>query len=387
MAEEIAETKAEVAPQPQLTYENITEAFMNLPKGELDAQVDEMMKDDDAPAQAEESEEPETKEAPKEEKKEAAPTKVKIIQLKVGDKTVDVPNDALIPIKINGKIENLTIEEAGRRASGDVAIEKRHDDLRKKELTVKEIEEKANIAIKNFADLREPIEQKDFLSFLQKTPEILGLDPVDFEVNLLSTLGPIAAQWNALSEEEKKSLVRDRKVTVLEKEKQDLTTAQEAQVKNQKAQEFVAKYCEENKIEQPEFIRGLNTLRKLKEEGQLDHVPEITPDVIKEYLVLEGTEARIKTALAKVVPSLADDANVIGDLLQQVGGQNPDDSDLEEIVRAVYGDASTDVDEARAEEKLNKKLNKTSNPSSIKPPPQTKTGAASSKVFRPDDHW
>lgn len=378
-------------PKSSYTYENISELFdaakaPPLPDPALVvAETETEQTSTETPvvdvSSKTESDEDEVSDAPAS-AAAAAKAAIRTFKVRIGESDVDLPEDIKLTHKADGKPLEITLGEALRRASGDVSIERKYENFRKEQEAFVEARELAKAATDAFSELRDPVEKKDFLSFLIKAPEALGVDPVEFETAILDALGPLAAKWVSLSAAEKKSLVDSRKIDVLEKKTAETTAAQEQDRKNRETSRVVAEFCRDNGIEQQVFASALSEVKKLKDDGQLPNVERITPQTVHEYITLKSLETRSISALAKVNPTLAEDPETIRDLMQSVLGQNPTDEDLDEIVRAVHG---ADL----AEQKLNRKLNKSvANGEAKPPPPKPKRPKEEERSgFNPNEFW
>lgn len=281
---------------------------------------------------------------------------VKVLKTKVNDQDLEIPEDAEFDVKIDGKVTKVKLAEMVKHAQSGVSVEKRYENFKKEQDAFKAEKERVQLKETSLAPITNALvdlgKTGDSLSFVQKLAEFAEIDPVKFETHLLDTLTPVVQRWAALSDIEKNTLVLQRQNTVnskkLSKFEADRQSSQQQLEMKQQLDQLILK---EN-ITEGSFVEAFNELLQLKEGGHLD--AEITPLAVVEYVHVKTAQTKVISALEKVNPSLKENSDVVSFLTSEARA-NPDlnEADLEEIVQDAFGKGK----KAKAEDRLNKKLN------------------------------
>ena len=320
-----------------------------------------------------------------EEEPEVAPApakKVRSYSVKVGDETITLTEDIELDHRVDGKPVNVSIGQLLNRYAGEESLDARHQRLKAQEKEFSAIKQNLTAASQKAEQLLKTVteswQKKDLASFFKAITENTGIDQVEFEENLLNSLSPIVSKWSQLSDDQKKALVNSKKITNYELREQKVREQAEQERKNQTYAQELRAFCDQNGISTEEFLTSFEELRELQEGGHLS-VEFFRPQDVVSYVQLKEVRKRVESAIEKVSPDLANDAEIFASILNIAQNQECSDEDLEEIVQEVFG-------KDRATEKLNKKLNKT--PASVSPKISPKKDQQSKRENRgPSAPW
>ena len=210
---------------------------------------------------------------------------IKKIKAKYNDAEYELEEDALVPVKINGKEEMVAIKDILGNYSGKVAWDKKFsevDQIRKtntaKELKLKEIEN----MIKGVYEEQDP-NMKMF-----KMSQLAGLDPVEFRNKFFNENISLLEKWYTMTEDERKAdalayeaSVHKHRADTLEKgikEKQDFESLQTS----------VDQLRERHGITEREFVESYDHLEQLARNGQIN-----PKDLTAEKVIKTVQESRI----------------------------------------------------------------------------------------------
>lgn len=249
----------------------------------------DLTSDTDKGKKAESKEAKEPKAEPKESKEEAKASEVpekpprKTIKAKYADTELDLDEEALVPVKINGKEELVQIKDILGNYSGKVAWDKKFSELdvnRKniaaQELKVKEISN----AIKSIYDEQDP-QIKMF-----RMAQLAGIDPVEFRQKFFNENISLLEKYYSMTEDERKAdalayeaSIHKHRADTLEKSVKEKEAYEALQTK-------VAQLRERHQISESDFVDAYDRLEAQAKNGQID--PKlITPEYIIEAVQLD----------------------------------------------------------------------------------------------------
>lgn len=345
---EVAEEEAKVEEAP-------TEEAEEAPKEETETEEE---------SEEEKSEEESEEEEEVEEEKKEPEKKVKIFKTKVGDKELEVPEDAEFEIKVDGKLVKAKFSDLQKHYSGTVSIEKKYENFKKEVDSLEVSKQAVEAKEKSLTVEKESLDgvlnsifefgkQRDPVKLIQKIVEYSDMDPADFEVNLLNSLTPIVLNWAGLSDEQKNMLVLQRKSVSQSSKLSKYEAEKQSMAQQREMEQTLIKLCRDENIPEQEFVDNFKELARLQEGGHLQ-IAKIEPQHVVEFSKVRAAQGRVNSALEKVDASLKENSDVVSFLISEVR-KEPDmtEADLDEIVQGAFGKGK----KAKAEDRLNKKLN------------------------------
>ena len=239
-----------------------------------------------------------TKDGEKSETQEKPPRKK--VKAKFQDSDLELDDETLIPVSVNGKEEMWTLKELRADKSGKVAWDKQFSEISKskKELGTKEmkLQEISN-------KIKAAFEEQDSDMKMFKMAQIAGVDPVQFRQKFLDDNISLLEKYYAMSEDERKSdaLAYEAKI-----QKHRADTLEESSRQEQAHRALSAKIDSlraSHQVSEEEFASRYEQIEAYERQMATkysDYKPaQITPERIIETLekdrLWNATEERIKT--------------------------------------------------------------------------------------------
>lgn len=275
------------------------------------------------PVEVDSADEPVTPPAPTEKKE--LPTFKSIKAFLEGQDPIDLREDAKIDVLVNGVPKRMTVREILDRQSSVENTDREYSKLRK------EKEVWANY----ITDILKQSNDGKALQALTKAMADQGHDPITFIRKLRAELADQAGQWSSLSEEQKKLIELEEENNY---HKSRLETQAEASKRKQEEEQLLGY------VSQVETQYGMppgswhDYHEVMVTEQKAGRIPpgDITIQQVGEFY--NGVQAyNVVTATVKeLAPHLAEDKQVIGDLLTSYRMHGLSKEDLADVVRELY---------------------------------------------------
>lgn len=293
-------------------------------------------------------ESPEEKDAKKQESdsKKAEKELRKTIKAKFKDADLELDEETLIPVTVNGKEELWTLKEIRNQQSGKVAYDKKFselDKIRKEVLTKDQSLAKTNELIKSV------FEEKDPTLKMIKMSQLVGVDPVQFRNQFLADNIKMLEKWYTMSDDERKADALEYEARVHKHRADTLENATKQQQSDKELHEKIATVRASHNLSEEDFFNTLDKLYAQADKGIIK--PEsITPEnVAMAFKADQYFNATIK-ALEPVAQTL--DSKTYEKMIQEISlGALHNDLKLEDInhiVDELYG-------KGKAEKKVSEK--------------------------------
>lgn len=207
----------------------------------------------------------------------------KTIKAKFQDNEYDLDEEAIVPVKINGKEELVPIKDILSNYSGKVAWDKKFSEV---DQTRKAIAAQ-KLKVRKISDLIEQAWQEtDPNMKMFKMSQIAGIDPVQFREDFLKENISMLEKYYSMTEDERKadalayeSQIHKMRADTLEKsikEKQDLESLSSK----------VNELRERHQVSEQEFVHKYDQLEQMVQNGYLDG-KMITPEFIMESIKVD----------------------------------------------------------------------------------------------------
>ncbi|KHD88847.1 MAG: hypothetical protein OM95_06945 [Bdellovibrio sp. ArHS] len=254
-----------------------------------------------AKSDAKEKPEPKAKESKDSEKSDAEEKPArKTVKAKFQDTDLELDDETLIPVTVNGKEEMWTLKELRADKSGKVAWDKQFTELSKskkeigtKELKLQEISNK----------IRDAFEEPDSDMKMFKMAQIAGVDPIQFRQKFLNDNISLLEKFYAMSEDERKAdalayeakIQKHRADTLEESSKQEQAhRALSAKIDSLRASHQVSEEEFASRYEQIEAYER-QMAAKYSDYKPAQITPERIIETIEKDRLWNATEERIKT--------------------------------------------------------------------------------------------
>lgn len=268
----------------------------------------------------------------------------KALKFKVGDKEVELSASAVVPVKVNGKVTEVPIQEVINRYSQ----QKHLDDIYRTYKTEKaqfdtERQKISDVVSKSYELLSQ---KKDLRGFVEYMSEALGVDGQKLYSDAVDKI-------RAAFEEEATLTPEERRLKQLEEENRFYKTKADAertaQSESKKAKEL------EGQVEQVLTKSGMDKATFVKAYDDLVAVgvepAKVTPEMVAQFYSNQRTISKIESRLADIKPELAQDEATIERLATLAIQTGASEQEIEEVIQQLYAN--------EAEKKLAKKINKT----------------------------
>jgi hypothetical protein len=328
------------------------EAATQLPTEEVEDAEEELVEGGD-----EDEGEESTSEESEEGQEESQVADVKAFKAKYGDKDLDIPEEAVIPVKVNGKDVPLKIKDAVqafvKQDEFNRNMDRRVGAVSHKEKKLEEeygsIQEKAQSVIKLAA-------QGDFIPGIRALAKMVGMtsnsEIVQLEKAMLDNLDNIQKVWTQKTPEQREAYFANRRAEELQKELEATRKSTERQQGEAQLKSKVQTLIEHNGLTEETFWQNYQELAEAAVgEGQLFKDPrEIQPEDVVAYHKQVQVVRKVDSALKKVNPALLEEP-IADELIKLVAAQDDFTAeDVEKIVRDALGAPSKTV------ENLNRKV-------------------------------
>jgi len=255
----------------------------------------------------------------------------KIHKAKLGDKEIDIDDEAVVPVKINGKEELVPVKELLSNYSGKTNWSKQFQDLSQEKKANLEIVSKLEAANEK---LKSAFEEKDPQVRLFKMAEIAGVSPMQFRSSLLEDNIQMLEKYYSMSEDEKKADALAFENRYLKHQADTRAQAEARSQANQQLQAKTQQLLASHKIQPEEFDSQKEVLHSLAKEGKLDP-KTITPEFVVETKIKDNLWIQAATEAKNSGVQISD--NEMLDLVDKAYSFGLGPQDMPEIISDLYG--------------------------------------------------
>ena len=229
-------------------------------------------------------EEEESEDEPEPEPAEEEPGKYLTAKSKDG-KTYKVAKDALVPVKVNGEIKEMTVQEVINHASGAINVHEENSRLGRERAAFKQeqtkFEETVNTTAENMEMLRDLAENGSPEDFILYYASLTGKNPEEELRRLVENTISYAEQFAGMTTREKELYNENRKFKFGQKllEKQQAKATQTQTFKEERARVEAA--LNEDGLEMKDFLAACEVVKQKLQSGEL--TGQYSPMDIVEY--------------------------------------------------------------------------------------------------------
>lgn len=245
----------------------------------------------------------------------------KYVVAKAGDKALRIPKGATLEVKVNGKIEPITVQEALNRASGVIHIERETArigrDSKALEQKQSDFSNKARIVNENASILMELCEKgspEDVAGFYA---QLLGKDPNEVYEGIIRNALIEAQKYEGLTEpqirlmHENRRLKLERDIAARRAHSAQLTKTQETE------RNAVVSEMKKRGVSSEDWDKYANEAATRLKAGEIDLEIKSAYDVLN-YIVERKHEDKVDSAITSVDKNLARDSNFRGRISEAV---------------------------------------------------------------------
>lgn len=259
---------------------------------------------------------------------------VKTFKLKNGESEIEIRSDLKVPIKVDGQDVEVDFQELMNDYSGKQAISKRFTEYNQ----LKQKFDKQKQDVDSFIQKVFEVSKENPLEGLMVAAEHAGLDPIQYQLNLIDSLTQFSQQWAQMSDVERENYKLQMENSRFKKQTEQFKTVQESE-KAQKALDMEVQSIEsELGVSRQQFADAYFQLEGAAKQGLIKG--EISPSLVKEFILDTRLNETAKALLAGVHESVANRENIA--TMVEVMYKYPEFSldELKEIAQESFGKRS-----------------------------------------------
>lgn len=267
----------------------------------------------------------------------------KKIKAKLDDSEFELDEEAMIPVKINGKEELVQVKDLMGNYSGKVAWDKKFSEIdqTRKQIAAKELK------VKQIEDMIKSVyEEQDPQLKMFRMAQLAGVDPVQFRQKFFDEQISMLEKYYSMSEDERKADALAYEASIHKHRADTLESEIKSKQDYESLQTKVTELRERHQVSEREFVDAYDRLENLVRAGQVDP-KAITPEYIMQTIEVD----RLWSSAADKLDSLGLDWN------DQTRNEN-----LQKLVRNAHqlglkpADMAEMVDELWGVKKAQKKI-------------------------------
>lgn len=296
----------------------------------------------------------EEKEAKAEAKAEAAKQEaIKFLKLKSGDKTLDIDSTALVPVKVDGKIVEVPIQEAINRYSQQSHLDQLYKTYKSDKDTFEKERQSISEALNKSYDYL--VNQKDLRGFLEYLGEAMGVDANTLYQEQVQKIEAQLQEYQQLTPEERK-LREVESENAYWRKKADAQKAAQTQAKSQKALESqVDALLQSNEMTRADLVSAYDELTKAGHD-----MSQATPEFLVAYHQNQQKINFIESELKNIDPALSSNQEIITNLATHAIQTEATREEIAEVIKTLY--AQTSAKKVSEKVKKTTKASKSSEP-------------------------
>lgn len=259
---------------------------------------------------------------------------------KLGDKAIELEPDTLVPVKINGKEEYISIKDLQSQHSGRVAYDKKFQEMDAQHRSFEQKVGAANAKIKAIFEEADP-EMRFY-----RMAEFAGQEPMAVRQKFLDENMKLLEKYYGMSEDERNADAKDFENKVL-KHKLESQGKMDAERKSQEdLNAKISAFEKTHQVSSDDFWKQYDQIVSIKEAGKLmgaDGKPiKVTPEFVAETVVKE----RLWNSAAGILDNTQSDmtaekrSEVLSDLVDASYAQGLSAKQIGEIADELWGQKS-----------------------------------------------
>lgn len=249
---------------------------------------------------------------------------IKKLKAKYGEEDIEIPQDALFSIKIDGEEQDVSLNDLRTNYSGKVAWDKKFSELGAEK---REYLEDKKMVEQYIGDFQNLVKNGDNVGAMEYLAQLAGQNPLEFRKQLREQVITNHKALLDMNEEQVKAYELNEENDFLKRQQENLQNQSTQQQSLQELQSQISDFQENYEVSDEELLAAYDSLQE-------NYDGEIELSTIHEYVNTSRAYEKTESALSEVVE--LNDA-----LLDQVAGiviENPDfdNNDIIEIVQEAY---------------------------------------------------
>lgn len=266
--------------------------------------------------------EPEETDTTETEEPKLAPEEV--VSYKHGDKEGEVPKEALFDLKVNGKIEQVTLQEMKNRASAVINADRVNAELGRERKAFKDEQNRWGGEVDRIAaNMEAIIATEDPLQMAEYIADLKGVSPEEVYEKILQSSYNHLLELQEMTPKEREQAKQLRQYDRQRKQEDSQRKVWEQRSQQQTKVSETQRMVEEEGFTMGDFQGALDEVTEKVKNGEtlgygLDEIKEINESVIVDYLVVKDVNTRVVSALGAENKEMASDENFINKVVGAV---------------------------------------------------------------------
>jgi len=269
---------------------------------------------------AKEKEEPSKKEAAPEAKDEREIPETqevkdikKLLEVMDGENRLQLNRELKIPTKVDGEIQEPTLDELRANYSGKIAWDKRFTAIDRKE---KQYESEKQGLIDHLSKSKEFLEKGDARGCISHLLDLVKVDKHNFNIALRNQLLPEIEEYLGLTDEEKQAFDEKSENQALKEKLQQVETERTNEQSLRELRDQVNETMTRFQVDEDDFVEASYKLQELAQNQQDGLKPEmLTPQFVCEYIKASEAVQQIAEVSNEIKPDFLNDQEAYTTLL------------------------------------------------------------------------
>lgn len=286
------------------------------------------------------------KEEKQTEPKDEVTPQIKTIKLKNGDQEVSLRHDTKVPVKVDGQILEVPVEDLVKNYSGTKAVEERFKTYSQEKYKFDQERKEVEGFVKDVFEASKSNPIEGLLIAAQR----MGLDPVQYRINLMDALAEQAMTWSQMSEQDRALYKYQQENAQLKSQHEKIKSQQMLEKETKELDLKVKEFENKLGVTREDFAKHYHELAKLQKDGKFNK--EITPELVADYISDMKKVGQARDILKEIDPSLGTNKDALDSLVEimydypKLGVE-----DLKGIAKEYYG-------KVKPAQKITEKLSK-----------------------------
>ena len=253
---------------------------------------------------------------------------IKKLEARFGDERLEIPQDAVISVKIDGEEQEISLNDLKSNYSGKVAWDKKFNELGQEK---KQFTEERSVIEKYINEFAELAQKGDNAGAMEYLASLSGQNPLEFRRSLRNQIIEEHKQMLQMDEGQKEAFEIKEENEFLKRQQESDAKRSEEQQSVQELQKQISEFQEAHEVSSEELLAAYDDLQE-NFEG------EIGLDTIQEYVSASRAYKKTEEIIQPIASSEIPDE--VYDDLAGIVLENPDfeASDIEDIFREAYPD-------------------------------------------------
>jgi hypothetical protein len=250
---------------------------------------------------------------------------IRKLEAKFGDERLEIPQDAVISVTIDGEEQEISLNDLRNNYSGKVAWDKKFSELGREK---QQFSQDKSLVEKYVSDFAALAEKGDHAGAMEYLASLSGQNPLEFRKALRDQIIEEHKAMLEMDETQKQAYELQEENEFLKRQKESESMRSEEQQTLMELQNQIKSMQETHKVSDEELMAAYDELGK-------EFGDELTLDTIQEYIVASRAYSTVESVLGEASSSMSEE--ILHDMATVVM-QNPDftSEDIQESFSEAY---------------------------------------------------